>query len=120
MRVEKFQHPTLERVTFRVYRDGLPVRFINKFLAHLDKRDFAPNTVKAYSHDLAQYFRYLQRFNLDWKISDIEVISDFIGYYKHSKSEGLSILPTELGQARSIHAWQLLVLFTATASTQVF
>jgi len=102
VRVEKFQHPTLERVTFRVYSDGLPFKPINKYLSHLDKRDFTPNTVKAYSHDLAQYFRYLDKLNADWKISDIEVITNFIGYYKHSKSQSLSVLPTELGQARSI------------------
>lgn len=101
VRVEKFQHPTLGRVTFRVYLDGLPVKPINKFLSHLDKRDFAPNTIKAYAHDLSQYFRYLQKTNIDWKISNIDVITDFIGYYKHSKRDNLSVLPTELGQARS-------------------
>ncbi|WP_353347716.1 tyrosine-type recombinase/integrase [Oceaniserpentilla sp. 4NH20-0058] len=102
VRVEKFQHPTLERVTFRVYSDGLPVRHINRFLSHLDKRDFAPNTVKAYSYDLAQYFRYLDKSKIDWELTSIDVITDFIAYYKHSKSENLSVLPTELGQARTI------------------
>ena len=101
VRVEKFQHPTLERVTFRVYSDGLPVRHINKFLSHLDKRDFAPNTVKAYSYDLAQYFRYLDKFKINWKQPSIDVITDFIAYYKHTKTVNLSVLPTELGQART-------------------
>ncbi|MEQ3693026.1 MAG: tyrosine-type recombinase/integrase [Thalassolituus sp.] len=102
MRVEKLNHPVLNRVTYRAYLDGLPVKHVNKFLSHLDKRDFAPNTVKSYAHDLSQYFRYLNKKSLDWKHSDIEVITSFIAFYKHSKADTLSVLPTELGQARSI------------------
>lgn len=102
MRVEKLNHPVLDRITYRVYLDGLPVGYVNQFLSHLDKKDFAPNTVKSYAHDLTQYFRYLDTTNRDWRNSDIEVITDFISFYKHSKNDALSVLPTELGQARSI------------------
>jgi integrase/recombinase XerD len=102
MRVEKFWHPKHERMAFRVYLNDLPFSPINKFLSHLDKREFAPNTVRAYSHDLVLYFRYLKTIKSDWVDADIDTVIGFISHLKHSSTSSLSIIPTEDQQARTL------------------
>jgi integrase/recombinase XerD len=43
--------------------DWAPVEL---FLAHLTDQGRSPNTVKAYAHDLKDYFEYLEGRGADW------------------------------------------------------
>ena len=61
MKISKLNCPNGTRFIYRVYnKTALPHETINEFLWHQEKRDMAPNTVKANAFDL---------INLDW--SDI-------------------------------------------------
>ena len=47
-------------------RDGSVVEPIERFLAHLTAIERSPNTVKAYAHDLRDYFEFLEYLGLQW------------------------------------------------------
>ena len=47
-------------------RDWVPVAPVDQFLSHLTDQRRSPNTVKAYAHDLKDYFAYLEHRGLAW------------------------------------------------------
>jgi site-specific recombinase XerD len=53
-------------VSSTVVSDGLVIEPIEEFLGHLSAIERSPNTVKAYAHDLSDYFSYLKIRDVDW------------------------------------------------------
>jgi len=47
--------------------DWRPIEPVEQFLAHLTDQRRSPNTVKAYAHDLKDYFTYLEHRHLRWQ-----------------------------------------------------
>src|SRR5262249_16860443 len=47
--------------------DGVPVEPVERFLAYLTDIERSPNTVKAYAHDLKDYWVFLAHRRLDWR-----------------------------------------------------
>src|SRR6478672_7737922 len=47
--------------------DGVPVEPVERYLAFLTDVDRSPNTVKAYAHDLKDWFVFLTGRGLDWR-----------------------------------------------------
>jgi integrase/recombinase XerD len=47
--------------------DDVPVEPVERFLAYLTGIERSPNTVKAYAHDLKDYWVFLARRDLDWR-----------------------------------------------------
>ena len=47
--------------------DGVPVEPVERYLAFLTDVDRSPNTVKAYAHDLKDWFVFLAGRGLDWR-----------------------------------------------------
>ena len=62
--------------------DGWPVGPIERFLAYLSDVGRSPNTVRAYAHDLKDYFRFLQRRGLDWREVRLEDIGEFVRWLR--------------------------------------
>lgn len=59
VRVQRLVMPSgMESTT--VLADGLVVDPVDRFLAHLTAIDRSPNTVRAYAHDLRDYFEFLE------------------------------------------------------------
>ena len=54
--------------------DDMPVVPIDRFLAYLTDIGRSPNTVKAYSHDLRDYWEFLGFRGLDWREARLEVL----------------------------------------------
>lgn len=50
---------------------------VDQFLSSLTSQDLTPNTVKAYAHDLKDWFSYLEGQGLDWREVRLEDISEF-------------------------------------------
>ena len=48
-------------------RDGVPVGPVERYLAYLTDVERSPNTVKAYAHDLKDWFVFLADRGLDWR-----------------------------------------------------
>jgi hypothetical protein len=47
--------------------DDVPVALVDRFLAHLTDIGRSPNTVKAYAHDLKNYWEFIGFRGLDWR-----------------------------------------------------
>ena len=60
--------------------DDVPVVPVDRFLAYLTDIGRSPNTVKAYSHDLKDYWQFLGFRGLDWREARLEDIGEFVAW----------------------------------------
>src|SRR6266481_5417261 len=60
--------------------DDAPVVPVDRFLAYLTDIGRSPNTVKAYSHDLKDYWEFLGFRGLDWREARLEDIGEFVAW----------------------------------------
>ena len=58
--------------------DDVPVVPVDRFLAYLTDIGRSPNTVKAYSHDLKDYWQFLGFRGLDWREARLEDVGEFV------------------------------------------
>ncbi len=78
--------------------EGLVVEPVDQFLAHLTAIERSPNTVKAYAHDLRDYFEFLQARGLRWDQVLLEDLGRFVTWLR---------LPEEaLSTAMSVWLWR--------------
>ncbi|MFP6846792.1 MAG: tyrosine-type recombinase/integrase [Thalassolituus sp.] len=95
MNISKFKDPDSGRMQFRVYsNDSLPFEHINCFLRHLEFRDLAPNTVKAYAHDLVFFFRYLIQQGINWSDINLDGLVRYVHVLRFSSSSNLASTTT--------------------------
>lgn len=62
--------------------DGVVVDPVDRFLAHLTAIDRSPNTVRAYAHDLRDYFEFLDRHGLRWDGVVLEDLGRFVTWLR--------------------------------------
>ena len=55
--------------------DHVPVEPVERFLAFLAAIERSPNTVRAYAHDLKDWFAFLNRHGLDWRAATAEEVA---------------------------------------------
>ena len=72
--------------------DDSPVGPVDRFLAYLTDIGRSPNTVKAYAHDLRDYWEFTGFRGLDWREARLEDIGEFVAWLQ---------LPLRAGPARS-------------------
>ena len=60
--------------------DDVPVGPIERYLTYLTDIDRSPNTVKAYAHDLKDYWGFLQHRGLDWREVRLEDIGEYVAW----------------------------------------
>src|SRR5487761_1590694 len=60
--------------------DDVPVVPVDRFLAYLTDIGRSPNTVKAYAHDLKNYWQFLGFRGLDWREARLEDIGEFVAW----------------------------------------
>lgn len=65
-----------------VLSDDLVVEPVEQFLAHLSAIERSPNTVRAYAHDLRDFFSYLQIRDLDWTEVRLEDLGRFVAWLR--------------------------------------
>jgi site-specific recombinase XerD len=58
--------------------DDVPVEPLEGWLAYLSDVDRSPNTVKAYAHDVKDFFVFLADRGLDWREVRLEDIAEFL------------------------------------------
>src|SRR5712691_3774825 len=58
--------------------DDVPVVPVDRFLAYLTDIGRSPNTVKAYAHDLKDYWSFISLRSLDWREARLEDIGEFV------------------------------------------
>ncbi|MZG15936.1 tyrosine-type recombinase/integrase [Streptomyces sp. SID5914] len=77
--------------------DGLTVEPIERYLAFLTAIERSPNTVKAYAHDLKDWFVFLARCSLDWREVRLEDLGEFVAWLRlppAGRDGGLALLPS--------------------------
>jgi len=62
--------------------DDAPVGAIERYLSYLSDIERSPNTVKAYAHDLKDYFVFLAHRGVDWERVRLEDIGEFVAWLR--------------------------------------
>ena len=62
--------------------DDVPVGPVERFLAYLTDIERSPNTVKAYAHDLKDFWEFLGRRGLDWREARLEDVGEFVAWLR--------------------------------------
>jgi len=60
--------------------DDVPVVPVDRFLAYLTDIGRSPNTVKAYAHDLKDYWSFIGFRSLDWREARLEDVGEFVAW----------------------------------------
>ena len=64
------------------------------YLASIER---SPNTIKAYAHDLKDWFVYLGGVGLDWREVSLEDVAGFVGWLRlplAARDGRVAVLPT--------------------------
>jgi integrase/recombinase XerD len=76
--------------------DDVPVAPVDRFLAHLTDIGRSPNTVRAYAHDLKNYWEFIGFRGLDWREARLEDVGEFAGWLQlpsAGRSGEVAVLP---------------------------
>jgi integrase/recombinase XerD len=83
MRVQRVLMPGWEAESWTVLGgDQAPVVPVERFLGYLTSIEKSPNTVKAYAHDLKDWFTYLTGHDLDWQVVTVEDVAGFVAWLR--------------------------------------
>ena len=79
-----------------VLRGGMTVDPVDRFLAHMTAVDRSPNTVRAYAHDLRDYFEFLGCRELQWDRVVLEDLGRFVTWLRlpgEARDGRVAVLP---------------------------
>jgi site-specific recombinase XerD len=77
--------------------DDVPVEPIERFLAYLTDIERSPNTVRAYAHDLKDYWVFLAGRGLDWREVRLEDVGEFVAWLRlppAGRDGAVAVLPS--------------------------
>ena len=98
MRVQRVLMPGSEAESWTVLGDDqVPVEPVERFLGYLTSIEKSPNTVKAYAHDLKDWFTYLTGHDLDWQAVTVEDVAGFVAWLRlppEGRDGKVAVLPT--------------------------
>ncbi|MBU3061934.1 site-specific integrase [Nocardia sp. NEAU-G5] len=83
--------------SWNVLGDGGPVEPIERYLAYMTDIERSPNTIKAYAHDLKDWFVYLDIRGLDWREVRLEDLGEFVSWLRlppAGRAGGVAVLPS--------------------------
>lgn len=98
MRVQRVLIPGSRAESWAVLDDDHRlVEPVERFLSYLASIERSPNTVKAYAHDLKDWFVYLGGVGLDWREVTLEDVAGFVGWLRlppAARDGRVAVLPT--------------------------
>jgi integrase/recombinase XerD len=98
MRVQRVLMPGSEVESWTVLgEDQVPVEPVERFLAFLTAIERSPNTIKAYAHDLKDWFVFLAGRGLDWRSVTVEDVAGFVAWLRlppAARDGRVAVLPT--------------------------
>jgi integrase/recombinase XerD len=77
--------------------DDAPVEPIERYLAYLTDIERSPNTVKAYAHDLKDWFVFLADRGLDWRRVRLDDVGEFVAWLRlplPARDRRVAVLPS--------------------------
>src|ERR1700745_3453747 len=81
--------------------DDVPVVPVDRFLAYLTDIGRSPNTVKAYAHDLKDFWEFLGCRDLDWRQARLEDVGEFVAWLRlppPGREGVIAVLPSAVPQ----------------------
>ena len=98
MRVQRVLMPGWGAESWTVLGDDqVPLEPVERFLGYLTSAEKSPNTVKAYAHDLKDWFTYLAGHDLDWQAVTVEDVAGFVAWLRlppAGRDGKVAVLPT--------------------------
>ena len=98
MLVMKVVSPHSSRESFTVLgEDDVPVEPVERYLKYLTDIERSPNTIKAYAHDLKDWFTFLGERGLDWRSVSLEDVGAFVAWLRLPttlRQGGIAVLPS--------------------------
>jgi integrase/recombinase XerD len=98
MQVARVISPISSRESWTVLGDDdVPVAPIERYLAYLSDIERSPNTVKAYAHDLKDWFGFLAERGLDWRAVRLDDVGEFVAWLRlplQARDGSLAVLPS--------------------------
>jgi integrase/recombinase XerD len=97
MHVQRVLPPHGRRESWTVLGDDGPVQPIERYLAYLTDIERSPNTVKAYAHDLKDWFVFLTGQGLDWREVRLEDVARFVAWLRRpvaARDGSIAVLPS--------------------------
>jgi integrase/recombinase XerD len=98
MRVQRVLMPGSGAESWSVLGDDqAPLEPVERFLGYLASIEKSPNTVKAYAHDLKDWFTYLAGHGLDWRVVTVEDVAGFVAWLRlppEGRGGKVAVLPT--------------------------
>ena len=98
MRVQRVLMPDSGRESWTLLGEDLvPVEPVERFLAYLASVEKSPNTVKAYAHDLKDWWVYLVGHGLSWQAVTLEDVAGFVAWLRlppKARDGRVAVLPT--------------------------
>src|SRR6476659_1439132 len=83
MRVQRVLMPGSDAESWTVLGEGqVPVAPVERFLAFLAAIERSPNTIKAYAHDLKDWFTFLAGRGVDWQAVTVEDVAGFVAWLR--------------------------------------
>jgi integrase/recombinase XerD len=83
MHVQRVTLPTSRVESWTVLGDDdIPIEPVERYLAYLSDIERSPNTVKAYAHDLKDYWVFLAFRGLDWREVRLEDIGEYVAWLR--------------------------------------
>ncbi|WP_063556733.1 tyrosine-type recombinase/integrase [Clostridium ljungdahlii] len=83
MKVQEVKLDNNQRRYLLVDDNGLPIIPAAKYLKYIDNGEKSFNTQKTYAYSLKLYFEYLQEIDVDYRIVNINILSDFVGWLRN-------------------------------------
>jgi len=77
--------------------EGAPIAAIERFLAYLSVIERSPNTVKAYAHDLKDFFEFLMVKGVVWERVSLELLGQYVSWLRlapAARSGRVALLPS--------------------------
>jgi integrase len=81
--------------------DDVPAVPVDRFLAYLTAIGRSPNTVKAYAHDLKDFWEFIGFRGLDWREARLEDVGEFVAWLQlppPGRSGEVAVLPSAAAQ----------------------
>jgi integrase/recombinase XerD len=83
MQVQRVAMPSLRVESWTVLGDDdVPIEPVERFLAYLTDIERSPNTVKAYAHDLKDFWVFLAHRGLDWRLVRLEDLGEYVAWLR--------------------------------------
>lgn len=98
MRVQRVVMPDSGCQSWTLLGDDLrPVEPVERFLAYLAAIEKSPNTIKAYAHDLKDWWDYLSGHGVGWRVATLEDVAGFVAWLRlppEARDGRVVVLPT--------------------------